>query len=64
MKVKDLTKHMGDFGTNPYVYIQMGGSILAGGSPDEIGDKYGSLTVLSFISANRGQLKIFVKQPD
>ncbi len=64
MKVKDLTRHMGDFGTHPKVYIQQGGSILAGGSPDEIGSKYGNLTVSSFIAPSMGQFKIFVTVPD
>lgn len=60
MKVKDLTSHMGDFGTNPEVWIQHHGSILAGGPPDEIQKKYGALTVKSFIAVNPGQVKIFV----
>ncbi len=64
MKVRDLTRHMGDFGTHPKVYIQKGGSILGGGTPDEVEDKYGKLTVASFIASNMGQIKIFVIVPD
>lgn len=61
MKVKELAGKVNDFGTNPYIYIQRGGSILGGGKPDEVSENFGGLTVNSFIAANCGQIKIYVK---
>lgn len=61
MKVKELVNKIGDFGTNPYIYIQKGGCIIGGGRPDKVREQYGDMGIHSFIAANRGQIKIFVK---
>lgn len=61
MKVKELVNKISDFGTNPYVYIQKGGCIIGGGSPDKVREQYGEMGIYSFVAANRGQIKIFVK---
>lgn len=37
------------------------GSIIGGGKPDEIYKQFGEMEVCSFIAANRGQIKIFIK---
>lgn len=59
MKVKELVSKVGNFGTNPHIYIQKGGSILGGGSPDDVAERFGTMNVESFIAANRGEIKIF-----
>lgn len=61
MKVKELVNKIGDFGTNPYIYIQKSSSIIGGGKPDEVCKQFGKMKVCSFIAANRGQIKIFIK---
>ncbi len=64
MKVKELTSKIGDFGTKPRVYIQKCGSILGGGTPEEIGKKYGGRQVNKFIVASTGDIKIFIEPKD
>lgn len=61
MKVKEFVNKIGDFGTKPYIYIQKKGSIIGDGKPDEIYKQFGEMEVCSFIAANRGQIKIFIK---
>lgn len=60
MKVKELVSKVGNFGTNPHIYIQKCGSIIGGGTPDEVSEKFGKLTVNSFIAANCGEIKVYV----
>jgi len=45
MKVKELVSKVNDLGTKPYVYIQKGGSIIGGGSPDEVSESFGGMKV-------------------
>lgn len=61
MKVKELVNKVADFGTNPHIYIQKGGSILGGGKPDDVSGNFGELKVNSFIAAGCGQIKVFVE---
>ncbi len=61
MRIKDFANKIGDFGTKPYIYIQKSGSIIGGGKPDEVCKRFGEMKVYSFIAANRGQIKIFIK---
>ncbi len=61
MKVKELVNKVNDFGTNPHIYIQKGGSIIGGGKPDEVSENFGGMKVCSFIAVNRGQIKVFVE---
>lgn len=61
MKVKELTSKIADFGTNPYVYVQNRGSIIGGGTPDEVSERFGELKINTFIAADRGQIKIYVE---
>lgn len=60
MKVKDLVNKIGDFGTCPKIYIQRGSSILGGGNPHDIAERFGTMKVESFIVPGRGVIKIFV----
>lgn len=61
MKVKELAGKVNDFGTHPHIYIQRGGSIIGGGNPDDVSEKFGELRVNSFIAAGCGEIKIYVK---
>ena len=61
MKVKELVNKIGDFGTSPHIYIQKGNCIIGGWSPYKVCEQYGEMGIYSFIAANRGQIKIFVK---
>lgn len=61
MKVKELVNKIGDFGTKPYIYIQKRGSIIGGGKPDEVCERFSEMKVCNFIAENRGQIKIFIE---
>lgn len=61
MIVKELTEKIADFGTRPYIYVQNRESIIGGGTPDEISERFGELKVCTFIAVNRGQIKIYVE---
>lgn len=57
MKVKELVNKIGDFGTSPHIYIQLGNCIIGAGNPDKVREQYGEMGIYSFIAANRGQIK-------
>ena len=61
MKVKELANKIGDFGTKPYIYIQEKSSIIGGGKPEEVCERFGEMKVYNFIAVNRGQIKIFIE---
>lgn len=61
MKVTELTSKIGDMGTKPRVYIQECGTILGGGTPEEIGEKYGGRRVNTFIVPSTGNINIFIE---
>lgn len=61
MKVKELVNKISDFGTNPYVYVQERGNIIGKWKPYEVSERFGEMTICSFIATNRGQIKMFVK---
>ena len=61
MKVKELVNKVADFGTNPHICIQRGGSIIGGGTPSEVSENFGGMKVNSFVAVDCGEIRIFAE---